>query len=97
MSRERLPEKVPRIVRRNESVPRQSPLKIVQLTPAGRGAVATLLVEGPGALEAVESRFRSVGSRPLASYHGDRLAFGHFHFGSSCGEELFSGELTRHS
>lgn len=59
---------------------------IAHLTPPGRGAVATLLVEGPGALEAVEARFRAASGRPLASFASDRLVFGHF--GGETGEEV---------
>jgi tRNA modification GTPase len=42
------------------------PLKIVQLTPLGRGAIATLLIEGDGALAAVEANFQTKNGRPLS-------------------------------
>ena len=65
----------------------QHPAPIVaQLTPPGRGAVATLLVEGPGAMAAVQARFRAVGGRPLENYPADRLVFGRL--GGECGEEV---------
>lgn len=51
---------------------------MVQLTPPGRGAVATLLVEGPGAEEVVQGRFQANSGRPLAAYPPERLVFGHF-------------------
>jgi len=51
---------------------------MVQLTPPGRGAVATLLVEGPGAEEVVQGRFQAKSGRPLAAYPPERLVFGHF-------------------
>jgi len=69
-------------------MPDQSPLKIVQLTPPGRGAVATLLVHGPRATEAVGAHFRGLGGRALESYPPDRLVFGHFDFGSRSREEV---------
>jgi len=59
---------------------------VVHLTPPGRGAIATLLVEGPGALAAVQASFRSARGRPLESFAPDRLAFGHF--GPEPGEEV---------
>ena len=64
--------------------------RVVRLTPPGRGAIASLLVEGPGAREILESRFHPASGRPLASYAVDRLAFGHFDLGlpSQPGEEV---------
>lgn len=61
-------------------------LRVVQLTPPGRGAVATLLIEGPGAAEAVEAGFRAYGGRTLRSGPGDRPAVGRF--GPGTGEEV---------
>lgn len=69
-------------------MPDPLPLKVVRLTPAGRGAVATLLVEGPGAEAVVRSRFRTCGGRPLREGPTRRLAFGHFHFGALHDEEV---------
>jgi len=40
-------------------------IKTVRLTPPGRGAVATLLVEGPGAADAVDRHFQPAGGKPL--------------------------------
>src|SRR3990172_9214554 len=62
-----------------------SVLVVVQLTPPGRGAIATLAVEGPGALAAVQAPFRSAGGRTLDSLTPGRLVFGHF--GPGPGEE----------
>jgi tRNA modification GTPase len=64
----------------------RSPLIVVRLTPSGRGAIATLLVEGAGASAAVESHFRAARGRSLSSLSPDRLAFGHF--GPEPGEEV---------
>lgn len=62
------------------------PLLVVRLTPPGRGAVATLRVEGPGAVEAVASRFSARDGRPLAEYAADQIILGRF--GGSSGEEV---------
>jgi tRNA modification GTPase len=62
------------------------PLRVVQLTPPGRGAVATLRVEGLGAVEAVESHFRARGGHPLAAYAADEIVVGRF--GGDSGEEV---------
>ena len=53
-------------------------IRFVQLTPPGRGAIATLLVEGPGAWAIVESRFRPARGRSDSRLPPQRLAFGHF-------------------
>ncbi len=58
-------------------MPDCSSLHVVQLTPPGRGAVATLLIEGGGAEEMVQQRFQAKSGRPLASHPQDRLIFGY--------------------
>lgn len=60
--------------------------RVIQLTPPGRGAVATLRIEGPGAIAAVQSQFRPRGGRLLIEYPLDRLVVGHF--GGPQGEEV---------
>jgi tRNA modification GTPase len=62
------------------------PLRVIQLTPPGRGAVATLRVEGPGATEAVQTEFRARGGCPLAATPLNRPTVGHF--GGERGEEV---------
>ena len=47
--------------------------RLIQLTPPGRGAVATLRVEGPGAVAAVQKHFRARGGKPLAAFGVDQL------------------------
>ena len=42
-----------------------APTRIVQLTPPGRGAIATILVEGPDAWQQVAGQFRSPRGAPL--------------------------------
>lgn len=56
----------------------QLPPTVVLLTPRGRGAVATLLVEGPGAVEAVAALVRTAGGRPWSGAPADRPVFGRF-------------------
>lgn len=46
---------------------------MVRLTPPGRGAIATLLVEGPGALTAVAAECRTASGGPVRVSPGDRL------------------------
>lgn len=60
---------------------------VVLVTPAGRGAVASLLVEGPVAFGAVDSEFHPASGRELAAAPFDRIVFGRW--GSSTdGEEV---------
>ncbi|MHC4178581.1 MAG: GTPase [Planctomycetota bacterium] len=60
------------------------PVQVVQLTPPGRGAIATLLIEGPGAVELLERQFHPNGGRPLQSRPADQLVVGRFgHFQSA--------------
>jgi tRNA modification GTPase len=61
-------------------------LVVVQLTPPGRGAVATLWVDGPNAMAVVQSRFQSASNVVLADAPADRPLFGHF--GGLRGEEV---------
>ena len=64
----------------------QTPLQLVRLTPPGRGAVATLLVEGPEALAVVATVFQPKSGRTLDAETPDRLVFGHL--GAASGEEV---------
>lgn len=59
---------------------------VLLLTPPGRGAIATVLVEGPGALAAVAVHFRPASGRPLEECAENRPIFGHF--GPAPGEEV---------
>lgn len=61
-------------------------VQVVQLTPPGRGAVATLLVEGPGAVELLRGRFFPNSGRPLEYRPAGRLVLGRF--GREPGEEV---------
>lgn len=60
--------------------------RVIRLTPPGRGAVATLRIEGPRATAIVQSQFRARSGRPLAVLAADQLAVGCF--GGEQGEEV---------
>jgi tRNA modification GTPase len=62
------------------------PLCVIRLTPPGRGAVATLRVEGSGAVAAVALHFHARGGRPLAAYPAEQIVVGRF--GGEAGEEV---------
>ena len=59
---------------------------VVCLTPPGRGAVATVLVEGPRAAEIVAANFHARGGRPLQARPDGRLVVGQF--GAEPGDEV---------
>jgi len=44
------------------------PLTIAELTPPGRGAIAVVRLQGPGAEQCLAEHFRPLGRRPLAQY-----------------------------
>lgn len=56
------------------------------LTPPGRGAIAVLAVEGPGAVAEVSALFAPASGRPLEMYGPPRVVFGRF--GPEPGEEV---------
>lgn len=59
--------------------------RLIHLTPPGRGAVATIRVEGPGALAAVARHFAARSGRPLDAFPPERIVVGQFDPG---GEEV---------
>jgi tRNA modification GTPase len=59
---------------------------VVELTPQGRGAVATLLVTGRGARATVDAHLRTAGGKSLREYPPDRLVVARF--GPADGEEV---------
>jgi tRNA modification GTPase len=61
-----------------------APLRATLLTPAGRGAIAAVSVQGPGALATVARIFISASQRELRP--GNRIYFGRWQ--SAAGEEL---------
>ena len=68
-------------------MPKASP-RIICLTPPGRGAIATILVEGTGAVELVDRFFSPANKKPLAEYRADQPVFGRFSSQSGTGEEM---------
>jgi tRNA modification GTPase len=58
----------------------------VLLTPPGRGAIATVLVDGPRAAEVVAELFHSAAGTPLVACELGRIVFGRW--GGDDGEEL---------
>ena len=70
-------------------MPAPTPPFVVQMTPPGRGAVATLRIEGSGAVNAVQAVFRARGGRPLGEYPPDRIVVGRIGAGDGrAGEEV---------
>ncbi len=57
-------------------MPAEAPTVVVLLTPPGRGAVATLLVEGLDAAALVAKIFRPASGRDFASQHCGQIVFG---------------------
>ncbi|MEE3371068.1 MAG: GTPase [Planctomycetota bacterium] len=57
------------------------------LTPLGRGAIASIVVEGPGSIEVVEHFFRGQAKVPLAQAPCNRILFGRWQTASTS-EEL---------
>jgi len=62
-----------------------SPLLLIQLTSPGRGAVASLLIEGPGALDVVARHCVTRSGRPLADFSPGQIIISRFGLG---GEEV---------
>jgi len=81
-------------------MPDASPLLLIQLTPPGRGAVASLRIDGPGALDVVARHFVARSGRPLNDFPPGRIVVGQFASGGFAGgtptlrEEVV---LNRHS
>ena len=64
------------------------PFRIILLTPPGRGAVATVRVEGEGACERVATHFEAASTRSADELTSDRLAFGRFRLGTDVYDEV---------
>ena len=73
---------------------------VTLLTPPGRGAVATVLIDGPAATERVDACFRAANGRPLAQQLLGRIVFGRWgdpggdQGDDHCGEELVLCRIT---
>lgn len=71
-----------------------APTLITVLTPAGRGAVATVSVEGPQATELVQTRFASASGKPLSAVPLRRILYGRWTSGDGPGEEVVVCRLS---
>jgi tRNA modification GTPase len=69
----------------------QSGLTISLLTPPGRGAVASILVAGPGAIELVSPYFSPASGKPLPGVPLGRVVFGSFRSLAEAAEEVVVG------
>jgi tRNA modification GTPase len=69
----------------------ENPTFIALLTPAGRGAVATLGVRGPRAIAIVATRFAAASGQPLATFAVGQVVFGRLAVGEGVAEELVIG------
>lgn len=69
-------------------MPSIAPLRVVLLTPPGRGAVATVRVEGPAAIERIDSLFRAASGHSIAKLSPDQVAFGRFQLGEGICDEV---------
>jgi tRNA modification GTPase len=73
-----------------------SPTVVAILTPLGRGAVASIGVRGPRAMEIVDRRFVSAAGGPLDAYPAGRVVFGRFRGITGAEEELVVGLVAPH-
>jgi tRNA modification GTPase len=71
--------------------------RVVRLTPPGRGAIATLVVEGREAAALVQSGFHAAGGRSLVSYPLGRIVFGRFRAGSHPADEVVACRRSEQS
>lgn len=71
-----------------------SPPRFAVLTPAGRGAIATIALCGNGALAAVSSRFQAAGGKSFEACQIGRVAFGRFQISPTTAEEVVVGLIA---
>ncbi len=64
---------------------------ISQLTPPGRGAVASILVAGAGAIELVDRHFSPASGKSLSELPMGRVVFGEFRSSTDVAEEVVVG------
>lgn len=63
--------------------------RVVLLTPTGRGALATILLQGPNCVAIADTYFRPSSRRPLAESETGRIRFGRWRFAADqSGEEV---------
>jgi tRNA modification GTPase len=65
-----------------------APCHVVLMTPAGRGAVASLLVEGAGAAARIDHGFQAVSGCAAASMVQQRIYFGRWRVSDTASEEI---------
>jgi tRNA modification GTPase len=70
---------------------KQAGIIISQLTPPGRGAVASILVAGPGALDLVGRCFSPASGKSLGELPVGRVVFGSFRSMADAAEEVVVG------
>lgn len=68
--------------------------QVAILTPAGRGAVATVSVAGRQATERVAALFHNAAGRPLADFPCGRIVFGRWAASEATGEEEAGEEVV---
>jgi tRNA modification GTPase len=64
---------------------RSKPTQVALLTPAGRGAIASIVVNGPQAIAVVDGVFRSTSARSLAQRAAGDIAYGNW---AATGEDV---------
>jgi tRNA modification GTPase len=69
---------------------------VTVLTPAGRGAVASISVEGPDPATLVARYFAPLSRKPLESYSDGSIVVGHFSTARGNREELVIGLVHEH-
>lgn len=70
------------------------PTEFCILTPKGRGAIAAIEVRGIAAGELLQSCFRSVSGKPLASFKHNSIVYGNWIVDGLAGEDLVICPLT---
>ncbi len=66
----------------------QSTCHAILLTPLGRGALASILVEGAGAASRLEPRFKAASGVPLRDLPVGRLQYGQWELRETCAEQV---------
>jgi tRNA modification GTPase len=72
----------------------QQPTHFAVLTPAGRGAIATVAVRGASASAVVARRFRPASGNDLTTFKIGRIVFGRFQTSAEVTEELVVGLIA---
>ena len=78
----------------NPTRPFAASFSFAVLTPAGRGAIATIAARGQGALEAIGRSFSPASGRELATYAASDAVYGRFRSSNAATEEIVVGILA---